>query len=236
MAMTISSLWERFWYVSPIRLATINQIDNPLIGRAPFMTLIYIILAVIFVIYLITCYRGKQSDRIPGVQDVLLPQEVTWQTWLVIKSLILATVVAGGLFAFRMDYGWYKMWQLDKGVTSSRHADKNVMRFPRSLEKHFVIDLETIYDFAQEFKKRIPSNETVKLIASDSFSGTALKYYLLPRQISENENYIIVFNENYSYDPRHHLLLKNGVVNERNVSVVFSYRHLLGVLKKNRDH
>jgi hypothetical protein len=234
--MSFSSLWDKFWSVHPIQLATINQIDNPLIGGIPFLTPIYIILAVIFVIDLMIRYRGKRLDIIPRDLDVHLTQGITWQTWLVIQSLIIATVAAGTLFAFRMDYGWYKIWRLDQGVTSSQTADKNTLLFPRSLNKNYASFQGTLYDFAQEFKKRIPSNDTVKIVAKDSFLGMALKYYLLPYHISENEDYIIAFNQTASYDPRHHVLLHNGIVIERNVSNVFTYRSSIFVLKKHRDN
>jgi hypothetical protein len=225
MAMTISSLWERFWYVSPIRRATINQIENPLMGGIPFLTLIYLIMAVIFVIHLSVCYRGKQSNRIPGVQDFLLPQEVTWQTWLVIKSLILATVAAGSLFAFRMDYGWYKMWRVDKRVGSSQSVDNNTLRFPRSLAEDIAFKLRSIYDLSEEFKRRLPAIKTASVVVSDRYSKAALQYYLLPITISNTSNYIIVFDRNVSYEPRHHALLRDGVILKNNVMYVFSYRH-----------
>lgn len=234
--MSISSLWEKFWHVNPVRLATINQIDNPLIGGWPFLTPLYIILAAIFVIALMTRYRGKRPDSVPSGQDFHLPQGITWQTWLVIHTLIVATVAAGSLFAFRMDYGWYKMWRLDKGVTSSRHADESVLLFPKSLDENYASFQGTLYAFAQEFKKRTPAHTTVKIAAKDSFLNMALKYYLLPRRISEQEDYIIAFHESASYDPRRHVLLRNGTVIERNVSTVFSYRHSIFVLKKHRDH
>ncbi|MGO9013541.1 MAG: hypothetical protein ACLQF0_01050 [Dissulfurispiraceae bacterium] len=194
-----------FWNVSSIKGTTINFIDTPVIGTASFLIPLYIFLfAIAAVMFLMMSRNHLQVKR-----------------HAVVRALLLAFVTAAVLFAARMDYGWYKMWQLDS---------KNPQG---SLDESIAMDLRTVNSFVEAFKKAVPLSEKVAIITDDSYDRMVLKYYLLPIRISEDANDIIVFsNRHVVFDTGRNALLEDGNVVENNVSLVASYEGKFFIFRK----
>jgi hypothetical protein len=217
----LSSSWEGFWTASTIKGTTINFIDTPFIGPIPFLIPLYLLLVLVAVAIFIVMTRDrphiqqiegslKKNSRKGHVDARTRPQEPNYRLPLkrqtVIKALLSASVAVATLFALRMDYGWYKLWQLDREVLSSRSLNERITLFHGPT-----------YYFAEDLKRVVPPFEKVKIFTNDSYQEMVLRYYLLPIKVSENGNYIVVFRDNMVFDPSRNMLLKDGNVVEKNV-------------------
>jgi len=75
---------------------------------------------------------------------------------VVMTALLSAFVTAALLFAFRMDYGWYRFWQLDGDCPPARSLNEYASLFPG-----------TVNFFGRTFKMTVPSGEKVKIYTDD---------------------------------------------------------------------
>ncbi|HXY53723.1 MAG TPA: hypothetical protein VEM40_03515 [Nitrospirota bacterium] len=194
----IAVYWGEFWSVPFASPSTVNFIETPLIGDYPFVAPLYVLLLVV------------------ALCMVALHRPVARQS--VVKSLILACVVAGLLFAFRMDYGWYMQWRADGSSLGQRSVDERISR----------VDGTGAYDFAQSLKRIVPPGATVRIYAG-TLQGKAgilegkVRYYLLPVKVSETARYIAVFKDPaVSYDPAKKSLSRNHEIVARDIELVTS--------------
>ena len=195
-----------FWNVGSITGTTINFIDTPVIGKVSFLIPLYILLVFIAAVIFLIMRRDRTQVKRHAV----------------VRALLLAFVTAAVLFALRMDYGWYKMWQLDRKGLS-----------PGSLDESISLTLRPIYSFARDFKMAMPSVEKLKIYTSDSYGNMVLKYYLLPIIVSEHANYIVIFSDNSAaFDPKQNMLLKDGNVAEKNVALAAAYEGKFFIFRK----
>lgn len=198
-----------FWDVSSIRGTTINFIDTPVIGGVPFLIPLYVLLALITAVIFLIARRNRA--QVGG--------------YAVARALIPAFAAAALLFALRMDYGWYKMWQLDRKGPP-----------PGSLDRGMAEDLRTAYAFVLDFKKTLPTSEKVRILTDDMYDRMVLKYYLLPIKVSGAANCIVVFSDNHVvFDPARNILLEDGTVVEKNVAPVASYEGRFFVFHREKD-
>jgi hypothetical protein len=214
---------DDFWTTSPIQGTTINFINTPFIGPMSFLIPLYLLLVFVAVAIFIAITRNH--PHIQHADDRSRPQESSCRLPLkrqtVIKALLLASVTVATLFALRMDYGWYKLWQIDRGVLSSK-----------SLNERIAFLHGPVYYFAENIKSVVPPFAKVKIFTDDLYQKMVLRYYLLPIQVSEKGNYIVVFSNNMVFDPSRNMLLKDGTVVEENVIFIYGYGEQLFVFWK----
>jgi len=234
----LSMSWEGFWTASTINQTTINHIDTPFIGTISFLIPLYLLLVLIAIALFIVMTRDRPHiQQIEGSlnknsckrhvdarsrpQESIKSGEDQLQRRTVIKALLFASVAVATLFALRMDYGWYKLWQFDREVLSSR-----------SLSERIALYQGATYYFAENLKRVVPPFEKVKIFTGDSYQKMLLVYYLLPINVSENGNYIVVFRDNMVFDSSHNMLLKDGNIVEKNVILIYDYDEQFFVFRK----
>lgn len=184
--------WGEFWSVPFASSTTVNFIETPLIGDYPFLAPLYVLL-------LATAFCM-----------VALQRPLTRRS--VVKSLLLACVAAGALFAVRMDYAWYLQWRADRSSLGQRSFDERISR----------ADGTGAYDFAQGLKKVLPLGSTIKIYAG--ILEGKVRYYLLPVKVSETAPYIAVFKDPaVSYDPIKKLLSRDHQIVARDVELVTAF-------------
>jgi hypothetical protein len=184
--------WGEFWNVPFASSTTVNFIETPLIGDYSFLAPLYVLL--LFIVFCMIALQRPLTRR------------------SVVKSLLLACVSAGALFAVRMDYAWYMQWRADRSSLGQRSFNERVSR----------ADGTGAYDFAQVLKKVIPLGSTVKIYAG--ILEGKVRYYLLPVKVSETAPYIAVFRDPaVSYDPIRKLLSRDHEIVARNIELVTAF-------------
>jgi hypothetical protein len=117
------------------------------------------------------------------------------------KALIISFVLAGILFALRMDYGWYWMWRLDRSTLSHRIYEERVE----------LVDATGTYEFASMIRSLIPPDSSVRVECGPL--AEKIKYYLLPLMVSERGRYVIVCGDSgVTYDPNEKVLRRAEAV------------------------
>ena len=187
----IGVYWGEFWNVPFASSTTVNFIETPLIGDYSFLAPLYVLLLVIA--FFMVVLRRPLSRR------------------SVVESLLLSCVVAGALFAVRMDYAWYMQWRADRSSLGQRSFDERISR----------ADGTGAYDFSQGLKKVLPPGSTIRVYAG--ILEGKVRYYLLPVKVSETAPYIAVFRDPaISYDPIKKSLSRDHEIVARNIEVVMA--------------
>jgi hypothetical protein len=187
----LEGYWKQFWEVSYIISATINTIYAPLVGKVSFLKILYILLFLL-TICITFLFRPVNIDSI-------------------IKSIILSCIIAGILFAIRMDYNWYMQWRLDQASLADKTLD----------EKLSFVGRRHIYHLSNNLKNLVPPNEKVRVYTGENYFILLFRYYLLPLKVSERGRYILVYRDNnISFDPLSNMLLRNNEVIAKDVYLV----------------
>jgi hypothetical protein len=188
----IAVYWGEFWNVPFASSTTVNFIETPLIGDYSFLASLYVLLLVI------------------AFCMVVLRRPLTKRS--VVKALLLSCLVAGALFAVRMDYAWYLQWRADRSSLGHRSFNERISK----------ADGTGAYDFAEGLKKVLPPGSTIKIYAG--ILEGKVGYYLLPVKVSETAPYIAVFKDPaVSYDPIKKLLSRDHEIVARNIEMVTSF-------------
>jgi hypothetical protein len=173
--------WDEFWNVSYARATTVNFIDMPYVDDLSFLALLYIFM-ILSMICTVATLRAVNMN-------------------ILRKALIISFILAGILFALRMDYGWYMMWRLDKSTLSHRTYD----------EKIALVEASGTYEFAGMVKKLVPPDASVKIECG--ILAEKMKYYLLPLLASSRGRYVVVCSDSgVTYDPGEKVLKKGKTV------------------------
>ncbi|HET6515672.1 MAG TPA: hypothetical protein VFG09_10970 [Thermodesulfovibrionales bacterium] len=173
--------WMEFWSAGYARAATVNFIDMPFVGEVSLLALLYI-----FILSSIVCaIAALRAVNMAALR----------------KALIISFVLAGILFALRMDYGWYWMWRLDRSTLSQRTYEERVA----------LVDATGSYEFAGMVRKLIPPDASVRIECGTL--AEKIKYYLLPLKASEHGRYVIVCSDSgITYDPDEKVLKRGEAV------------------------
>lgn len=186
--------WMEFWNASYAKATTVNFIDMPFIGELSFLALLYIFIA-FSMACTITALRAVNMTALR-------------------KALIISFILAGTLFALRMDYGWYVMWRLDRSTLSQRNYEERVV----------LVDATGTYEFAAVVRKLIPTDASVRIECGTL--AEKMKYYLLPLKASDRSRYVIVCSDSgVVYDPGEKVL-------KRREAVVADHAFLMQSLRK----
>lgn len=176
-AARTAGLWSEFWNTDIISGTTINHIKPPYTGFLSFPVIIILIALAAFLV--LTLMKRRYSRG------------------ALARSLVLASVFAGLLFALRMDYNWLRMFASDARNYSGRDIAERVVQ----TEGH------DFYYFMEYVRKSLPKGAEARSLEIDpskpGYFFTKLgNYYLLPTLASEDGGFIWV-NERIqgSYDP-----------------------------------
>ena len=163
-------LWAEFWNASYAKATTVNFIDMPFVGKLSFLALLYACVVLAMACAVIAF----------GAVNVIALR----------KAMIISFILAGMLFALRMDYGWYVMWRLDRSTLSHRNYEERVS----------LVDATGTYEFAGMVRKSIPPDASVRIECGNLTEK--MKYYLLPLKESARGRYIIICGDSgITYDP-----------------------------------
>lgn len=185
--------WMEFWNAGYARAATVNFIDTPFVGELSFVALLYIFI-VLSTVCMIAALRTVNVTALR-------------------KALITSFILAGILFALRMDYGWYTMWRLDRSTLSRRSYEERVA----------LVDATGSYEFAGMVRKLIPPDASVRIECGTL--AEKIKYYLLPLKTSDRGRYVIVCDDSgVAYDPGEKVLRRGEVVVADHVFLMQSLR------------
>lgn len=194
LVQSVGILWMQFWNSSYAEAATVNFIDMPFVGGLSFLALLYIFI-VLSTVCMIAAVRAVNVTALR-------------------KALIVSFILAGIIFALRMDYGWYTMWRLDKSALSRRSYEEKIM----------LVDATGAYEFARMVTKLIPSDASVRVECGTL--AEKVKYYLLPLKVSDRGRYVIVCSDSgVAYDPGEQVL-------KRGKAVVADHAFLMQSLRK----
>ncbi len=177
-AARTAGLWSEFWKTDIISGTTINHVKPPYTGFLSFPVIIILIALAAFLV--LTLVRRQYSRG------------------ALARSLVLASVFAGLLFALRMDYNWLRMFASD------------VLNYPGKdiAERVVMTEGHDFYYFMEYVRKVLPKGAEVRSLEIDPsepghFFNRLGNYYLLPTLASEDGGFIWVTERiKGSYDPQ----------------------------------
>jgi len=172
-----TSLWQEFLDTNFYKGSTINYITSPFSDPALFPILIFIFAIASFLVL------------------IAIKRDFTRQA--LVKASIFSFMLAGVLFALRMDVNWFVMLKNDYAKFSGRDIDDRVVAAVGFDLKHFM-----------NFTRRvIPEGEKVREVEINPYDLTFIltklgNYYLLPTVTSNRGRFVWVYDfTDYSYDP-----------------------------------
>lgn len=226
-AETSSAPPKSFWDIDYWRPHTPNFLDAPKIGKWSFPAVLYVLIAV-----LTSCFmflRPISKERI-------------------IKSFLLASAIAGILFAARTEYTWF-MWMKKHAGLINMESDYRAVHF----------EYCNVFDFAKTIRNIIPPGDKLRVYVqedddrinnngrpynrgyfwqTENFQRQKIRYHVLPIELSDNGGYIAVFMDNrVVFDPATRILRDEGSVIAENVSLIksFSYNSFLYKIEGTRS-
>ncbi|HUJ16954.1 MAG TPA: hypothetical protein VL197_03090 [Nitrospirota bacterium] len=188
------SLWQNFWKFTEVENHYINWIDAPRVGDINFTIPLYLFLLVLFIVLLV---RTRTMNR-----------------YSLIRAFTFSCIAAGVLFAVRMDYTWCMNWRLDQAYL-----------YPKSIPERQALLLPEPWPhvIAAGIKEIIPPGRSVKIYSNNRFFSLALKYYLLPVEVSEKGSYIVVYDNAVLFDPARNTLRKENQVIATNAALIYKF-------------
>jgi hypothetical protein len=182
------ALWSGFWEPDTIKGTTINFVTTPYFGSYSFLTILYV-----FIIFLSAgILMGSVARKTPpGYSSVM-------------RALLVSFLVAGGLFAVRMDYNWFKLWQEDLREFSGKEVRERIPVV-------FGGDSQ-FFDFIDFVKSTVPEGQKVRPAAksfNDLYASLA-RYHLLPVKTSASARYLWVYLDRDVYFDSVSRSLKKG--------------------------
>lgn len=185
-------LWSNFWDPEIIKGSTIGFVDTPMLGSVPFISILYVIAAALFVCFFIIMLSKGWEKALP-------------------RAIAISFAIAGGLYALRMDANWLNMWKEDFAGYNGATEDERIAR------AYFVYssDYAEFLDFLRFLEKTVPPGQTVRpavKLENDVLAITG-KYFIMPVLTSPNAKYLWAFkDQGLFYDPAEGTLLDNGKV------------------------
>jgi hypothetical protein len=184
--------WGDLWSVEYAGATTVNFVSTPLFADYPFLAPLYVLLLLVAV-----CMIAVQ--RPPRIVSVT-------------RSLILSCVIAGTLFALRMDYTWYMQWRADRASLGRMSVEDRISR----------VEGTGAYDLARSVKQVVPPGGTVRIFAG-ALEGK-VKYYLLPVKVSRTASYIVVYKDlAVKFDPARRTLMRDNDIVATNVELLGTF-------------
>ncbi len=179
-AEVASLLWEEFWRPDFITGATVGFVTTPSAGPLGFLSILYILMAVLFTaILIIWRTRGGSEWR----------KDVT-------KAVVVVIASAGILFALRMDYNWLVIWRDDLKTLTPVGVDERL----RIVYNH---NFDSFLDFISFVKESVPPGQAVRpaTLGYDTPLAAIARYYMLPLEHSASARYLWSYGEVLYTDP-----------------------------------
>jgi len=180
IAELASVLWEEFWRPDYISGSTIAFVTTPEAGGVGFLTMLYVFTgAVFFVVLLVYRMRACAISRRRAA-----------------GAMVVIMLVAGVIFAVRMDYNWLDNWVDDAKVLSPATVDERI----RIENDH---SLDSFLDFINFMKDAVPPGRAVHpaTIVTGSTLAAVARYYLLPIEESRGASLLWSYGEVLRLDP-----------------------------------
>jgi len=176
----VSLLWGRFWTPDFIMGTTVGFVTTPSIGGLSFLSVLYIVIAAVFILVLIICKvrgEGLSSQRLA-------------------RFFVLIVLFFGLLFAVRMDYNWLSIFSDDVRTLSKMDVDRRIRIVNQK-------DLDTFFDFIKFVKESVPPQSSVRpaTIPRDAPLAAIARYYLLPLEDSATGGFLWSYGQSLRIDP-----------------------------------
>lgn len=178
--------FKDFWTIDPVTFKTIFAITELPVGPLSFVTALYILMAVVFILaFLVYRRRGRGAKR-----------------EAVLSAVLVAFIVSGSIYTLRMDYKWLNIWRDDSERMRGKSIDERMTAFVGFYYK----DFDHFFDFINFVKGVVPEGSTIRPAArqvkyNHDFIPSLARYYLLPLKISTDADYLWVYDKEVSYDP-----------------------------------
>lgn len=200
----ISLLWRGLWEPSFVKSTTINFVTTPSLGTFSLLSVLYVLIAVVFLSSL--AFYLRKGRRMRGALS---------------KSLIASFAAAAVLLAIRTDYDWAYIWKDDVQGLSGKDMDGRVA----SVFSMFNSDFRDFYEFIKFLKKEAPTGAALRPAVRGEGDHLALlaKYFLLPVRTSAKGDFLWAYNDAVTFDPASGVLLRDSNIVASNARLVASY-------------
>ncbi|MBI5893615.1 MAG: hypothetical protein HZB79_08200 [Deltaproteobacteria bacterium] len=198
----IESAWHKikqgFLAEEVIRGVTINTVTTPLVGSITFPVFLYGIALIISIGIILFRRRWTMND--------------------ISKAVIISFICIGFIFALRMDYNWFRIWQKDIKMLSGKKVEERIV----------TLEGADLYNFINLAKTIIPKDKKAKRITErgDDYFAIKGKYYLMPIKTSKDGDYIVAYmDKTVAFDPVTRILSKDGKTIVYPVEMVYNYNN-----------
>ena len=183
--------WEGFLEPEVVKASTVNFIITPRIGPLSFLSLLYVLAAVVVAISALFCVL---TGTPPG-------------TRLLARAVAVGFVSAALVFAVRMDYNWLRLFHEDSALPGSGDMGALLKATHKEMDSR-------IFDFAELVKGSVPEGAHVRpaMKPPDNYTDRRMRYYLLPVRSSADADYLWVFRMSPEYDPKRGALVSGDRV------------------------
>jgi len=172
--------WQEFWRPDFITGTTVGYVPTPVAGGVGFISILYIFIGLAFIFtLLLSLARGNG----------IVPRKAA-------KNLIIISLLAGALFALRMDYNWLTIWRDDIKTLSGVDVDKRIR-----LVNYNAYD--KVFDFVDFIKRTVPPGRTVRpaTMKNNTSLAAIMRYYMLPIEDSVDAGLLWSYGEVLRLDP-----------------------------------
>ncbi len=198
----IESAWNKlkqgFLAEEVIRGVTINTVTTPMIGSITFPTFLYGFALIISIGIIIIRKRFTIND--------------------IGKAVIISFICIGFIFALKMDYSWFRVWQNDIKSFSGKDAGQRIV----------LLEGADLYNFINLAKTIIPKDKMAKRITESEANYFAIKgkYYLMPIKTSKEGDYIVAYmDKTVAFDPVARTLSKDGKAIAQPVEMIYNHNN-----------
>jgi len=198
--------WEEFWRPDFIIGTTVGYVSTPEAGGVGFISILYLFIGLTFISTLLfSLARGRG----------LSPRKAA-------KNLVIIVLLAGFLFAVRMDYNWLTIWRDDIKTLSGVDVDKRIR-----LVNYNAYD--DILDFVDFVKRTVPSGSAVRpaTIGENTSFAAIVRYYMLPLEDSMDAKFL------WSYGDALRLDTPSGALYDEDGRLIVPRARLFARYKKN---
>jgi len=168
----LSLYWEEFWRPDFIIGTTVGFVTTPEAGGVGVLSMLYVFIGMTFIATIIFYLAGGLG---------LSSRKAA-------KNFVIIFLLAGLLFAIRMDYNWLTIWRDDIKTLSGLKPEERIRI--------------KILDFVNFVKRTVPAGRSVRPvdIGHDSPLATIARYYMLPTEDSSKARFLWSYGETLRLD------------------------------------
>jgi hypothetical protein len=110
-----------------------------------------------------------------------------------------------------MDYGWFMQWRDDAAHFAPLSVTERIAALSQPYQPQY---------YVAKVKKILPPGNTIRVYSGDTELLFNLRYYLLPVEVSDHGDYIMVYGDNIEFDPRYNILTRKNEVIADSIGLV----------------